>query len=74
MTGRSPVATFMRRLDLADRPKVNFEGAVTWAFEFDDPPCRGGEARSIELPFPGQDRAGFRLHSGCFPAPAHPPE
>jgi xylan 1,4-beta-xylosidase len=31
-------ATFMRKLDLADRHSVNFEGAVTWAFEFEDQP------------------------------------
>jgi xylan 1,4-beta-xylosidase len=31
-------ATFARKLDLAERHKVNFEGAVTWAFEFEDQP------------------------------------
>jgi xylan 1,4-beta-xylosidase len=31
-------ATFMRKLDLADRHGVNFAGAVTWAFEFEDQP------------------------------------
>ncbi|HET8549067.1 MAG TPA: beta-xylosidase [Bryobacteraceae bacterium] len=29
-------ATFARKYELAARHKVNFEGAVTWAFEFED--------------------------------------
>ena len=29
-------ASFARKLDLADRHGVNFEGALTWAFEFED--------------------------------------
>jgi len=29
-------ATFARKYDLAARHQVNFEGAVTWAFEFED--------------------------------------
>jgi xylan 1,4-beta-xylosidase len=35
-------ATFMRKLDLADRHGVNFEGAVTWAFEFEEQPWFDG--------------------------------
>jgi xylan 1,4-beta-xylosidase len=35
-------ATFMRKLDLAERHQVNFEGAVTWAFEFEDQPWFDG--------------------------------
>jgi xylan 1,4-beta-xylosidase len=35
-------ATFMRKLDLADRHGVNFEGAVTWAFEFENQPWFDG--------------------------------
>jgi len=31
-------ATFARKLDLAQRHKVNLLGAVTWAFEFEDQP------------------------------------
>jgi xylan 1,4-beta-xylosidase len=31
-------ATFARKYDLAARHQVNFEGAVTWAFEFEDQP------------------------------------
>jgi xylan 1,4-beta-xylosidase len=35
-------ATFARKYDLAARHKVNFEGAVTWAFEFEDQPYFDG--------------------------------
>ncbi len=35
-------ATFARKHDLAARHKVNFEGAVTWAFEFEDQPYFDG--------------------------------
>jgi xylan 1,4-beta-xylosidase len=35
-------ATFARKYDLADRHQVNFEGAVTWAFEFEDQPFFDG--------------------------------
>src|SRR5262249_59335460 len=35
-------ATFARKYDLADRHGVNFEGALTWAFEFEDQPYFAG--------------------------------
>ena len=35
-------ATFARKHDLAARHQVNFEGAVTWAFEFEDQPYFDG--------------------------------
>jgi xylan 1,4-beta-xylosidase len=35
-------ATFARKYDLAARHKVNLEGAVTWAFEFEDQPYFDG--------------------------------
>jgi xylan 1,4-beta-xylosidase len=35
-------ATFARKYDLAARHAVNFEGAVTWAFEFEDQPYFDG--------------------------------
>ncbi|MGH9657130.1 MAG: GH39 family glycosyl hydrolase, partial [Bryobacteraceae bacterium] len=35
-------ATFARKYDLAARHQVNFEGAVTWAFEFEDQPYFDG--------------------------------
>ncbi len=35
-------AAFARKLDLADHHGVNFRGAVTWAFEFEDQPWFSG--------------------------------
>ena len=35
-------ATFARKIELADRHRVNFEGALTWAFEFEDQPWFAG--------------------------------
>ncbi|HVR36902.1 MAG TPA: beta-xylosidase [Methylomirabilota bacterium] len=35
-------ASFARKHDLADRHGVNFEGALTWAFEFEDQPYFAG--------------------------------
>jgi xylan 1,4-beta-xylosidase len=35
-------ASFARKFDLAARYQVNFEGAVTWAFEFEDQPYFDG--------------------------------
>jgi xylan 1,4-beta-xylosidase len=35
-------ACFARKHDLADRHGVNFEGALTWAFEFEDQPFFAG--------------------------------
>jgi xylan 1,4-beta-xylosidase len=35
-------ATFARKYDLAARHQVNFRGAVTWAFEFEDQPYFDG--------------------------------
>ena len=35
-------ASFARKLDLADRHGVNFEGALTWAFEFEGHPYFAG--------------------------------
>jgi xylan 1,4-beta-xylosidase len=35
-------ASFARKYALAERHKVNFEGAVTWAFEFEDQPYFAG--------------------------------
>lgn len=34
--------SFARKLDLADKHGVNFEGALTWAFEFEDQPYFAG--------------------------------
>lgn len=35
-------ASFTRKLDLADKHGVNLEGALTWAFEFEDQPYFAG--------------------------------
>ncbi|HYG22239.1 MAG TPA: beta-xylosidase [Verrucomicrobiae bacterium] len=36
-------ATFARKYELADRHGVNLEGALTWAFEFEDQPYFAGQ-------------------------------
>ena len=36
-------ASFARKYDLADKHGVNLEGAVTWAFEFEDQPYFAGQ-------------------------------
>ena len=47
-------ASFMREHDLADQRGVNFEGALTWAFEFEDQPFFAGfralASNGIDLP------------------------
>jgi xylan 1,4-beta-xylosidase len=47
-------ATLAREYDLADRRGVNLEGALTWAFEFEDQPYFAGfrtlATRGIDLP------------------------
>jgi xylan 1,4-beta-xylosidase len=47
-------AIFARKLDLAAKYGVNFEGALTWAFTFEDQPYFAGfrqlATRGIDLP------------------------
>jgi xylan 1,4-beta-xylosidase len=47
-------ASFARKLDLADRHGVNLEGALTWAFEFEDQPYFPGfralASNGLDLP------------------------
>jgi xylan 1,4-beta-xylosidase len=47
-------ASFARKYDLADRHGVNLEGALTWAFEFEDQPFFAGfrvlATNGIDLP------------------------
>ncbi len=47
-------ASFAREYDLADRQGVNLEGALTWAFEFEDQPYFAGfravASNGIDLP------------------------
>jgi xylan 1,4-beta-xylosidase len=47
-------ASFARKIELADKHAVNFEGALTWAFEFEDQPFFAGfralATNGIDLP------------------------
>ena len=47
-------ASFARKQDLADKHGVNFDGALTWAFEFEDQPYFAGfralASNGIDLP------------------------
>jgi xylan 1,4-beta-xylosidase len=47
-------ASFARKMELAERPGVNLEGALTWAFEFEDQPYFAGfralASNGIDLP------------------------
>jgi xylan 1,4-beta-xylosidase len=47
-------ASFARKFDLAERHGVNFEGALTWAFEFENQPWFAGfralATNGVELP------------------------
>jgi xylan 1,4-beta-xylosidase len=47
-------ASFVRAMDLADRHEVNLEGALTWAFEFEDQPYFAGfrvlASNGVDLP------------------------
>src|SRR4029077_13548040 len=47
-------ASFARKYELADRHGVNLEGALTWAFEFEDQPYFAGfrvlASNGIDLP------------------------
>jgi xylan 1,4-beta-xylosidase len=47
-------ASFARKHDLADKHGINFEGALTWAFEFEDQPYFAGfralASNGIDLP------------------------
>ncbi len=47
-------ASFARKHDLADRHGVNFEGALTWAFTFEDQPYFAGfrQLASCGIPLP----------------------
>jgi len=47
-------ASFVRKQDLADRHGINFEGALTWAFTFEDQPYFAGfrQLASCGLPLP----------------------
>src|SRR2546427_9944541 len=54
MYSRYPAAVFARKHDLAEKHGVNLEGALTWAFEFEDQPYFAGfralATNGIDLP------------------------
>ena len=56
-------ASFARKLDLADKYGINLEGALTWAFEFEDQPYFAGfrslATNGIDKPVPNV----FRMYS-----------
>ncbi len=60
-------ASFARKYELADRNGVNLEGALTWAFEFEDQPLFAGfrvlATGGIDLPVLNVFRM-FRMMSG----------
>jgi len=61
-------ASFARKHDLADKHRVNFEGALTWAFEFEDQPYFAGfrslATNGIDKPVLNTFRM-FSKMSGC---------
>ena len=63
-------ASFARKHDLADRHGVNLEGALTWAFEFEDQPYFAGfrvlASNGIDLPVLNVFRM-FSLMGGAAP-------
>ncbi|MPY89984.1 MAG: beta-xylosidase [Luteitalea sp.] len=61
-------ASFARKHDLADRYGVNFEGALTWAFEFEDQPYFAGfralATNGLDLPVLNVFRMFSQMASG----------
>jgi xylan 1,4-beta-xylosidase len=59
-------ASFARKHELADKHGVNFEGALTWAFEFEDQPYFAGfrqlASNGIPLPVLNVIRMFSRMH------------
>jgi xylan 1,4-beta-xylosidase len=59
-------ASFVRKLDLADRYNINLEGALTWAFEFEDQRYFAGfralATNGIDLPVLNVFRMFNRMH------------
>jgi len=59
-------ASFVRKLDLAAKHGVNFEGALTWAFEFEDQPYFAGfrslASNGIDKPVLNVFRMFSRMH------------
>jgi xylan 1,4-beta-xylosidase len=65
-------AVFARKLDLAERHGVNLEGALTWAFEFEDQPYFAGfralASNGINLPVFNVFRMFSRMAGRRVPA------
>jgi xylan 1,4-beta-xylosidase len=65
-------ASFARKHDLADRHGVNLEGALTWAFEFEDTPYFAGfralSTNGINLPVFNVFRMFSRMGADRVPA------
>src|SRR5687767_13590204 len=65
-------ASFARKHDLADRHGVNLEGALTWAFEFEDTPFFAGfralATNGINLPVFNVFRMMSRMGADRIPA------
>ncbi len=59
-------ASFARKHDLADLHGVNFEGALTWAFEFEDQPYFAGfralASNGVDLPVLNVFRMFSKMH------------
>jgi len=59
-------AAFARKFEIADKYHVNFEGALTWAFEFEDKPYFAGyrvlSTNGIDLPVMNTFRMMAKLH------------
>lgn len=59
-------ASFVRKLDLAAKHGVNFEGALTWAFEFEDQPYFAGfrslASNGLDKPVLNVFRMFSRMH------------
>jgi len=65
-------ASFARKHELAARHRVNLQGALTWAFEFEDQPWFAGfrqlASNGIEMPVLNVFRMFSRMHGRKVPA------
>jgi xylan 1,4-beta-xylosidase len=65
-------ASFARKHELAARHQVNLQGALTWAFEFEDQPMFAGfrqlATNGIDLPVLNVFRMMSRMHGRRIPA------
>ena len=71
-------ASFARKHDLAEKHGVNLEGALTWAFEFEDQPLlrrlpRAGHATASTLPVLNVFRMFSKMGGSAWPSTATAP-